>query len=157
MEARVSFTKETREQLEKGLTRRQAGKLRFKRLKEHDDEGRLSAAKNRWDLASMVGLGGVKAGYAWVSNLINRGHITETLLGTAPNGKLEYEYHIVREPSYNTHKVASPKVENKVSVAKVEATADKTKMVIKYKELVIEIDNVSEAMVTSVITKLIDN
>ena len=157
MEARVSFTKETREQLEKGLTRRQAGKLRFNRLKELDDEGRLSAAKNRWDMASMVGLGGVKAGYAWVSNLINRGHITETLLGTAPNGKLEYEYHIVREPSYNTHRGASPKVEDKVSVAKVEATADNTKMVIKYKELVIEIDNVSEAMVTSVIAKLIDN
>ena len=157
MEARVSFTKETREQLEKGLTRRQAGKLRFNRLKELDDEGKLSAAKNRWDIASMVGLGGVKAGYGWVSNLIGRGHITETLLGTAPNGKLEYEYHIVREPSYNTHKGASPKVENKVSVAKVEATADKTKMVIKYKELVIEIDNVSEAIVTSVIAKLIDN
>lgn len=100
MEARVIFSKETKELMGKDLSVRQRGKLLFSRLQELDDSGMLSKAKSRADVAAMVGYTTerARAGYSWVSNLINRGNLRETILELSPSGKMVAEYHVIKSP-----------------------------------------------------------
>lgn len=103
MEARVIFTKKIKELLNKDLSVRERGKLLFSRLQELDDSGVLSKAKSRADVATMVGYTTeqAKAGYSWVSNLIRRGNLSETILEWSPSGKMIAEYHVVKSPDYD--------------------------------------------------------
>ena len=45
--SKLTFTKETKEKMEKGLNKRQMGKLRFERLKQAEKNGTLSMARTR--------------------------------------------------------------------------------------------------------------
>ena len=101
--SRIIFKKETKEAMKKDLSVRQRGKLLFSRLQELDNNGMLSKAKNRADVATMVGYTAeqAKAGYSWVSNLIRRGNLNETILEWTPSGKMVAEYHIGKAPDYD--------------------------------------------------------
>ena len=101
--SRITFKKETQEAMEKGLSVRQRGKLLFSRLQELDNDGTLSKAKNRADVAWLVGYNKdqAKAGYAWVSNLVRRGNLSETILEWSPSGKMIAEYHVLKSPDYD--------------------------------------------------------
>lgn len=92
--SKLSFRKETKEKMEKPMSVREKGKVLFARLEELDRNGMLSKAKSRADVARLVGYNKerAKAGYAWVSNLIRRGHITETIRGYSPSGVADYGY-----------------------------------------------------------------
>lgn len=104
--------------MKKDLSVRQRGKLLFTRLQELDNDGTLSKAKSRADVATMVGYTEeqAKAGYSWVSNLIRRGHVSETILEWTPSGKMVAEYHTTGSvPSYGYEEVSRRKAEKKVA------------------------------------------
>mgnify|MGYP007022363187 CR=1 FL=1 len=94
--SRLSFTKKTQDKMKKGMSVREKGKILFARLQELEEDGTLSKAKSRADVARLVGYPEerAKAGYAWVSNLIRRGHVSETIQEWTPSGKMVAEYHI---------------------------------------------------------------
>lgn len=101
--SRLSFTKKTQENTKKNMSVREKGKILFARLQELDEDGTLSRAKTRTDVARLVGYPRerAKAGYAWVSNLIRRGHMTETIRGYSPSGVADCEYHLAgSHPDY---------------------------------------------------------
>ena len=89
--------------MKKDLSVRERGKLLFSRLQELDNNGMLSKAKSRADVATMVGYTAerAKAGYSWVSNLISRGNLRETILEWSPSGKMVAEYHVIKSPDYD--------------------------------------------------------
>lgn len=109
MEATIKFTKETKDKMAKGLTIRERGKLRFGKIKELDENGKLAFVKNRKELAAAAGYTPQQrsVGYAWVENLIHRGHITEEPVGYGKNGKLEYIYHVKSSPLYDENIIAA--------------------------------------------------
>ncbi len=92
--SRLIFTKETKDKMNKSLNKREKGRLRSAKLKELDNDGRLAVAKNRYEVASMVGVSNKQVGYNWVSTLIKRKKITEILTGVNQYGQAEYEYHL---------------------------------------------------------------
>lgn len=101
--SRLSFTKKTQEAMKKDLSVRQRGRLLFAKLQELDNDGTLSKATSRADVATLVGYTEeqAKAGYSWVSNLIRRGHLSETIQEWTPSGKMIAEYHTTgTKPSY---------------------------------------------------------
>lgn len=89
----LTFTKEFKEKTKKGLSRRQIGELRWKKLQEADRLGALQGVQNRQQLGALVGITQSKLYYAWTNSLLKRGRISETLRGFE-NGKAVYEYHI---------------------------------------------------------------
>lgn len=106
--SKLSFTKKTQEDMKKDMPVREKGKVLFARLQELDNDGTLSKAKSRADVARLVGYTEerAKAGYAWVSNLIRRGHITETVQEWTPSGKMVAEYHTTGSaPDYGYEEV----------------------------------------------------
>lgn len=106
-----------RRQTKKNMTVREKGKVLFNRLKELDNDGTLSKAKSRADVARLVGYSEerAKAGYSWVSNLISRGHISETILEWTPSGKMVAEYHTTgSSPDYGYEEVNRRKAKKKV-------------------------------------------
>lgn len=92
--SRLIFTKETKDKMNNSLSKREKGRLRWAKLIELDNDGRLAVAKNRYEVANMVGVINKQVGYSWVSNLIRRKKITETLTGVNQYGQAEYEYHL---------------------------------------------------------------
>ena len=101
MEARVSVSKDTISKAEKKLTTVHRGALLAKRLAEVAESGKLSLARTRSDVASMVGYtaGQRASGYAWVKRMIKIGRLTEEFDGISKYGKAEYRYY------YNPPKV----------------------------------------------------
>ena len=119
--SKLSFRKETKEKMDKPMSVREKGKVLFARLEELDRDGMLSKAKSRADVATLVGYQKerAKAGYAWVSNLIRRGHMTETIRGYSPSGVADCEYHLANtrpdygyeeQERYRTRKTAMAKI-----------------------------------------------
>ena len=101
--SKLSFRKDTKEKMNKPMSAWEKGKVLFARLEELDRDGMLSKAKSRADVARLVGYPRerAKAGYAWVSNLIRRGHITEIIRGYSPSGVADCEYHLTNSrPDY---------------------------------------------------------
>ena len=103
--SRLIFTKETKEKMNKELTKREKGKLRYNRLEELAGNGKLALAKNRTEVAHLVGMpddGPTKTGYKWVSGLVRNGYIKETIVGIGRNGKMEFEYSLTsKKPNYD--------------------------------------------------------
>lgn len=89
----LTFTKDFKEKTKKGLSRRQLGELRWKKLQEADRLGALQGVCNRQQLGALVGITQSKLYYAWTNSLLKKGRISETLRGFE-NGKAVYEYHI---------------------------------------------------------------
>lgn len=101
--SRLTLSKETKGKLKKDLSVREKGKILFAKLEELDNNGMLSKARNRADVARLVGYQEerAKAGYAWVSNLIRRGHLQEIISEWTPSGKMMAEYHLTgTNPDY---------------------------------------------------------
>ena len=145
------------------LTNRRKGELRWERLKELDEAGMLSKARIRTDITKMLGLGdGYGAGYTWVSNLIKRGYIKETIYGTDANGRMEFEYHIVGNPYYSgTRPIKSKKAQvtrkRKTSKATSSISASgQIKATIRYGELSIEIEGIDEGTIERIVAKLVN-
>ena len=111
MDARVSVSKETISKAEKKLTTVHRGALLAERLAEVAESGKLSLARARSDVASMVGYtaGQRASGYAWVKRMIKIGRLTEEFDCMNKYGKAEYRYY------YNP-----PKVEPEVKQTEVE-------------------------------------
>lgn len=106
--SKLSFTKNTQKAMSKDMTVREKGKVLFARLEEMDNDGTLSKARSRADVARLVGYPEerAKAGYAWVSNLIRRGHLSETIQEWTPSGKMVAEYHTTGSmPDYGYEEV----------------------------------------------------
>ena len=115
--SRLSFTKKTQEDMKKDMSVREKGKVLFARLQELDEDGTLSKAKTRADVARLVGYSEerAKAGYAWVSNLIRRGHVSETIREWTPSGNMIAEYHTTGSaPDYGYEEVNRRKAKKKV-------------------------------------------
>lgn len=130
--SKLSFTKKTRDKMNKNMSVREKGKVLFARLQELEEDGTLSKAKSRADVARLVGYPEerAKAGYAWVSNLIRRGHIRETILEWTPSGKMVAEYHTTGSmPDYGYEEVNRRK-HKKQAIAKVaEETIEREKVI----------------------------
>ena len=60
-----------------------------------------------------------KTGYSWVSNLVTRGHLSETIRGFDEHNKATYEYHIIDNPTYTIRR-GKTKRNNQVKVSKPE-------------------------------------
>lgn len=106
--SRITFRKETKDKMKKEMSIREKGKVLFARLQELEADGTLSKAKTRADVARLVGYSEerAKAGYAWVSNLIRRGHVSETIQEWTPSGKMVAEYHTTGSmPDYGYEEV----------------------------------------------------
>lgn len=115
--SKLSFTKKTQDKMDRGMTVREKGKVLFARLQELEADGTLSKAKTRADVARLVGYSEerAKAGYAWVSNLIRRGHVSETIQEWTPSGKMVAEYHMTGSvPDYGYEEVNRRKAKKKV-------------------------------------------
>ena len=95
MDARVSVSKDTISKAEKKLTTVHRGALLAKRLAEVAESGKLSLARTRSDVASMVGYtaGQRASGYAWAKRMIKIGRLTEEFDGISKYGKAEYRYY----------------------------------------------------------------
>lgn len=106
--SKLTFKKETKDKMGKQMSVREKGKILFSRLQELEADGTLSKAKTRADVARLVGYPEerAKAGYTWVSNLISRGHMSETIQEWTPSGKMIAEYHTTGSmPDYGYEEV----------------------------------------------------
>lgn len=130
--SKLSFTKKTQDQMKKDMSVREKGKVLFARLQELEEDGTLSKAKTRADVARLVGYSEerAKAGYAWISNLIRRGHVSETIQEWTPSGKMVAEYHTTGSvPDYGYEEVNRRK-RKKQAIAKVaEETIEREKAI----------------------------
>ena len=95
MDARVSVSKDTISKAEKKLTTVHRGALLAERLAEVAESGKLSLARTRSDVASMVGYTAEQraSGYAWAKRMIKMGRVTEEFDGISKYGKAEYRYY----------------------------------------------------------------
>lgn len=166
--SRLTFTKETKDKMEKGISHFRKGELRWQKLQELEDTGKLSKARNRRDITSMMGLGtGYGAPYTWVSNMISRGSVKETLLGFGKDGRPEYEYHLTNKnkPNYERFGKANRPKPGRTSVSKQSAKVEKTAMgttdtvvttkaTIKYGDLVIELEGIDNRIIENIVSKL---
>lgn len=154
MDARVTISKETMDKNK--LDNRSLRKLRLKKLRELDVEGKLSKATCRTDITKMLGFsGGYDRGYSWLSKVICEGTLTETFLGMNSRGRPEYEYHMKEAPQSKA-KTTTIKVTPSV-MSETRMSTDKSyvpKMVIKYKDLSIELDNIDYELVERIVDKL---
>ena len=66
----------------------------FKKLEKVSENGMLSKAKNRTDVARLIGYNKsrINSGYAWVSSLIYRGYLKENIAYTDDSGASIMEY-----------------------------------------------------------------
>ena len=177
MEAsRITFTKETKKKMKKELDRWVSGRIRYEKLLNLSNEGKLSLAKTRKDIAKMEGYimpEQEHRGTAWVGILVKRRNLIENIVGFNRNGRPEYEYSIGKMPDYIdrptrksskkvTGPVKAPVIEQPIldipneqpTVTKVDN--DSMKIMISYKDLKIELDNLNPDFARDVIVSLID-
>lgn len=152
----------------KPLNHFQRGELRWKKIKEMEDNGMLKRAKNRLDLVEMLGFKrGYNAGYTWVSNLISRGHLRETMYELGKDGKMEYEYSTVKAPMFSpkewsskpkkaeTKKVVKDKTPVVTPISQPSVKIDNgTRVIIRYNDLTIELENIDQQTVEGIVEKL---
>lgn len=119
--SRLSFAKKTQEAMNKDMSVREKGKILFARLQELEENGALSKAQNRADVARLAGYPEerAKAGYAWVSNLVRRGHLTEIIREWTPSGRMIAEYHLTGSAPDYGYEEAKRRRNKKQNIAKV--------------------------------------
>lgn len=125
--SRLTFTKETKEKMSKGLNRLQKGKLHWAKLREAEASGKLDFAKNRYEVANLCGYTEAERsrGHSWVTHKIMNHQLQETLHGIGKDGRMEYEYHILADPDYEfkgvqeAHTKDKPQTEPVVQISKV--------------------------------------
>ena len=101
MNARVVFSKKTREKINKGLTPKERGKLRWEKLEKANEDGRLSLCKNRRDVAELGGYTKEQTikGYSWVHRLVSNGYLQEVHVSGAGR-YAEFTYFINNKPNF---------------------------------------------------------
>ena len=151
--------------MSKSISTHKKGELRWNKLKELEDTGRLSNAKNRKEVSAMMGLGnGYGAGYTWLSSMIKRGYVKEELFGFDKYDRPEYIYHLVGKPSYSpgvkskktveeTAKISAPEPVPLVSIPEAN---DRVRAIIRYKDITIEFENINDSIVGSIVEKIIN-
>lgn len=122
--SRLIFTKETKEKIDKGISAQAKGKLRWEKLKEAENNGTLQQARSRIDVGKIVGLDNDKTAYSWVSGLIHKKAIVETL-DSFENNKAVYTYHLGKPLSY----VGGRKKRKEVQIKKIQAEAKRQGLV----------------------------
>lgn len=163
--SRLSFTKETQEDMKKDMSARKKGKALFARLQELENDGTLSKAKTRADVARLVGYSEerAQAGYVWVSNLIRRGHLSETIQEWTSSGKMVAEYHLSStKPDYDYEEAKRRKEKNKTIAKAAEEAIEQEKVIsstpIKLKiakgDMVIKIEVAAVEQATNLITTI---
>lgn len=160
MEAsRLTFRKETLEKMSKKLSPRERGRLAYDRLVEAAENGQLAKCKRRGEVANIVGYTKEQraAGYAWVSQYIRRGHLSEVMI--APG---EYQYFLGNKKpvfSYKGHKKTAEIEQETKPVSNVvveeKATADNTggnKITITIGDnLTVTIDSIDTELVKAIV------
>ena len=91
--SRLLFSKETKEKIEKGISPKRKGELRWEKLKEAEENGLLQQAKTRADVGRLAGITSDKTAYGWVSAMVNKKAIIETVTGFE-NMRAVYEYRL---------------------------------------------------------------
>lgn len=99
MNARVVFSKKTQEKINKGLTKKERGELRWKKLEEASKDGGLSLCKTRKDVAALGGYPDGIAGRSWVHRLVSGGYLQEVHVSGSGNFA-EYTYFINSKPNF---------------------------------------------------------
>ena len=101
MNARVVFSKKTQEKINKGLTPKERGKLRWEKLEQANRDGRLSLCKNRRDVAKLGGYTKEQTtkGYSWVHRLVSNGYLQEVHV-SGVGRYAEFTYFINNKPNF---------------------------------------------------------
>lgn len=87
----------------KRISPQRKGELRWERLEDAEKSGVLQRAKTRYEIAEIANITDRSRGYGWVSNLVSKGYLSETMRGVE-NGKFVYEYHLAERPSFRCGK-----------------------------------------------------
>lgn len=97
MDATVTFSKEFKNKTKQVVGNVQKRELRLKKLAKAEEDGLLSKAKTRADVANLAGFTAAQktSGYLWVYNQVKDGKLAEHIMNYLPNGKAEYEYHVI--------------------------------------------------------------
>lgn len=151
--SQLTISKETMEQAQRKLTPQEKGDIMLGRLEEIDKSGALAQARTRNDVALYCGysVANIKAGYAWVKNLIKRGILEEVLV--SKQGRVaEYQYYYKGKqpkktfyaPAIGATPVATPVVE-----------ASNTLITIYHGDTTIAIENVGREMLADIISTII--
>ena len=95
--SKVTLTNEFKEKTRKPLGNVKKRELRLKMLAKSEADGSLSKAKNRYEVANLAGFTAKQkqSGYLWVYKQVKEGKIAEHIMNYLPNGKAEYEYHVI--------------------------------------------------------------
>lgn len=116
MNARVIFSKDFQEKMNKPLTSFDIGKLRWKRIEELEENGKLGEIRNRYELCLAVGMTPEQAkvaGASYASNLVRRKHLRESVVGLV-DGKMTYKYSIIKAPTFGRHRKRGRKTKNTI-------------------------------------------
>ena len=95
----ITLTDDFKKKASKKLSTMRKGELMWERLEKADKIGELQLCARRVDIGRVVGIADDKKARAWVSNMVRRGAITETLRSFR-DGKPLYEYHLGKKPEY---------------------------------------------------------
>ncbi len=140
MDARVKFTNEFKEMAKTKPSRRKLGELRYKKLKEPDENGSLSVCRTRQEVADMLGIPGAK-GRSFIARAIYTGKLEEIIRGK-DRQKPICEYHwAYKDLSYKQHEpITTPMVLSKAYNSEPKVLV-KAKATIKYtdgREIILE-------------------
>lgn len=151
MNGTVIFSKDFLKKTKTNITHKQKGNLRIEKIAEAERSGQLSLAKNRIEVAEIVGIpkNQPAVANAWVYRQIKIGKLTETLVKFDEHNKPEYEYHYYENkiakpfrPKKKIETVITPEVIKKVKPAetkKVEEPVKEKKEIIKEKKEVVPV------------------
>lgn len=157
-----TLTEETMNRINKPLTYQEKGALRRKKLREIAESGKIKFAKNRKELANMMGFDPTKqGGYQWVGYNVKNGWLKETITGYTSEGYAEYEYEFIDkdkkqrvEPTVRTTQPpALPKPDKEVVPP---ADTDKPIVVTIYKgETTVAFENITAKMAAEIIKNIL--
>lgn len=142
MDARVTFTNEFKEMAKSKPSKRKLGELRYKKLKELDESGRLSICRNRQEVADMLGIPGAK-GRAFVVRAIHSGRLEEIIRGKDHQRPI-CEYHwAYKDLSYKKHDPITPLVTPPVILSRAYEPEPQrpAKAIIRHAGVEIELEN----------------
>lgn len=166
--------------MNKKLNNREIGRLRWEKLKELDKNGGLAFCKNRQDILSALGFNtGYGTEYSWLATRVANKNIQEIIVGFDNNNMPIYEYHLAEEPDYSNKIATKARQERrkeernirkeKQLVVSQETTnlsnthhmpsSEKTTadVVVRYGELVIELNNIDSSVIEKIINKIAEN
>ena len=149
--SKVTITNET---MDKKITNKQKGKLRMDRLREAAKSGKLAFAKNRNDVAEMVGyLPGQNGGYQWVLYNIQKGVLKEEIVKYNNYGRAEYIY-TFNDPEDKTKKTIEKMVAEQPQI--IISDEEKPIMITIYKgDMTISLENITAEMAADIIKSIV--